>query len=87
MDIQEKEASTNKQSSDRKWKLKKMLYAIAMVVCLLVTVDTARELYLIFSQSENNTPHILIIRKVLALLGWIFLIWYTTDKYFKKNGR
>lgn len=94
MDIQEKETNTIGQNSDGKEKpgksKKSMIYAIAMVACLLLTIDAVRELYSIFSQWNNDSTlpgTLYIIRKVIAMFGWGALTWYTTDKYFKKNGR
>lgn len=64
--------------------LKKALYAIATVLCLLIVLDTARELYFILNQeyNEGNLRYTMrIIRKILAMLGWCLIAWRTSCHY------
>lgn len=92
MDFHE-EVDTNKQGSKNDKKSlsprKRILYGIGAIVCLLLTLDMIRQLYFIYIQWNNEAAlyditH--IVRKVLAMLGWIFLTWYTADKCLEKNG-
>lgn len=64
--------------------LKKAWYAIATVLCLLIVLDTARELYFILNQEHNegNLRYTMrIIRKILAMLGWCLIAWRTSCHY------
>lgn len=92
MDFHE-EVDTNKQGSKNDKKSlsprKRILYGIGAIVCLLLTLDMIRQLYFIYIQWNHEAAlyditH--IVRKVLAMLGWIFLTWYTADKCLEKNG-
>lgn len=89
-----KEMNADKQRLIKKGKvktfIKKALYAVATVLCLLIVLDTARELYFILSQEHNEGSlryTMRIIRKILAMLGWGLLTWYAANKCFNKNGR
>lgn len=67
--------------------LKKALYAVATVICLLIVLDTARELYFILNQeyNEGNLRYTMrIIRKILAMLGWGLIAWRTSSIYRRK---
>ena len=60
------------------------------IICSLVTIDTIRELYFISTAwGHEATWHdiLYIVRKVLAILGWILLTWYVANKCLEKNGR
>lgn len=49
-----------------------------------------RELYFIFIAWDNEAARhniLYIVRKVSAMLGWIFLTWYVANKCLEKNGR
>lgn len=92
MDFHE-EVDTNGQSSKHNKKSlsprKGILYGIGTIICLLVTLDTIHQLYFIYTQWNHEAAlyditH--IVRKVLAMLGWIFITWYTADKCLEKNG-
>lgn len=70
--------------------VKRVLYGTGALCCLLIAADTIRELYFIFIQWNNEAVlHDILytVRKVLAMLGWVFLTWYTANKCLEKNGR
>lgn len=86
-----KDMNTDEQHLAEKGKvktfLKKALYAIATVLCLLIVLDTARELYFILNQeyNEGNLRYTMrIIRKILVMLGWCLIAWRTSSIYRRK---
>ena len=69
---------------------KDFFYGMGAIICSLVTIDTIRELYFISTAwGHETTWHdiLYIVRKVLAILGWILLTWYVANKCLEKNGR